>query len=57
MIQHFTFTTVAAVTIEASSETEARTLLRHSAQYQENDVSYNGMGVYLPLSNVDHAVL
>jgi hypothetical protein len=35
MIQHFTFTTVAAVTIEASSETEARTLLRHSAQYQE----------------------
>ena len=44
----YTFEMKAAVTVTAVSEEEARAEIVMSCQYQDEDVDYNGVAVYLP---------
>lgn len=54
---YFTFEMVASVTAEGETEADAREALRKSAIYQEEDVEYHGVGVYLSSTSANDAKL
>lgn len=53
----FTFEMPASVTVDSETEEQAREILRNSLMYQEEDVCYNGVGVYLPSTSAVSATL
>ena len=54
-MNEYTFEVVAAVTVAAESEEQARERLHLATIHQDTDVDYNGISVYLPSYEVPGA--
>jgi hypothetical protein len=54
---YYTFSVTAAVSVVADTEEQAREAICAAAEYQDEDVDYNGMSVYVPTYECESAEL